>query len=175
MEVEKKIDWALIVGGVLLFVCGLGAALFPGLTLVTMTSLVGAGFLISGVADAVFYARNRKALGLTGWALAYAVVDVLIGLMFLLHPLALSGVIPWLVGVFFIAFGVFEVMAGFKSRKLGIPMWGMAVFSGAVNLLAGIGLVLVPASVVFLIALFALWRGAMMVIEGAMVGKLVAK
>lgn len=175
MRVEKKIDWALVVGGVLLFACGLGAALYPGLTLVTMTSLVGAGFLVSGIADAVFYARNRRLLGLDGWALAYAVLDIIVGLMFLLHPLALSGVIPWLVGVFFVAFGVFEVVAGLKARKAGVPMWGMPVFSGVVNLLAGIGLVLVPAAVVFLIALFALWRGAMLVVEGVMVGKLVAK
>ena len=31
-------------------------------------------------------------MNLSGWAIAYAVLDIVVGLMFLIHPLALAGV-----------------------------------------------------------------------------------
>ena len=166
VDTTKQHDWGLIVAGVLLILLAAFFVLAPGLTLATIALIAGAGFLVSGVFDIVFYARNSRILGLSGWTLAYAVLDVVIGLMFLLHPLALSGVIPWIVGLFFVVFGCFEIAAALRVRKLGTSLWGWMLFSGIVGVLCGITFFASPATFVIFLALFVVMRGASFIVYG---------
>ena len=163
MYTEKKRDWGVIVAGVLLVICAFVCLLMPGVTLVTITMIAGAGFLVSGIMDVIEYARFRKQLMLSGWVLAYAILDILIGAMFLLHPLAFSVVLPWLIGGFFIVFGVFEIV---------MAMWGWAVFSGVVGVLCGLTFFLSPATLSIFIALFMIMRGATLLVFGWNAGRM---
>ena len=172
MQTEKKHDWGTIVAGVLLVVCAFVCLLMPGVTLVTITMIAGAGFLVSGIMDAIEYARFRKQLMLSGWVLAYALLDILIGAMFLLHPLAFSVVLPWLIGGFFVAFGVFEIVMAVRGRSAGMPMWGWAVFSGVVGVICGIMFFLNPAMLSIFIALFMVMRGATLLVFGWNAGRM---
>ncbi|MEG2368883.1 MAG: DUF308 domain-containing protein [Raoultibacter sp.] len=172
--VEKKWDWGLIVAGVLLTVCAGVCAFFPGLTLVTIAAVAGAGFLISGIGDVIFYVRFHKTMEMSGWALAYAALDIILGLMFLLHPMAFASVIPWVVSFGFLLFGIFEAVVAVKAKGLGAPMWGFSLFSGIVNVLCAIALFMFPASFALFIAFFALWRGISLVVQGITVGKSVS-
>ena len=140
----SKHDWGLIFAGVALAAAGFFCMLAPGLTIVTIAAVVGAFFLVAGVFDIISYIRLRNILPRSGWELAYAIIDVLLGLIFLLHPLAFSAVVPWLVGVCFVAFGVFEVIASVKAHGWGVPMWGWALFSGVLNVLCGIAFFVMP-------------------------------
>ena len=122
MDTTKKHDWGLIVAGILLVVCAFFFLVAPGLTLVTITAIAGAAFLVSGVFDIINYVRFHKIMNLSGWAIAYAVLDIVIGLMFLIHPLALAGVIPWMIGAFFIIFSACSrSWARSRSRRPACP------------------------------------------------------
>ena len=116
MDTTRKHDWGLIVAGILLVLCAFFFVVAPGLTLVTISAIAGAAFLVSGIFDIINYVRFHKVMNLSGWAIAYAVLDIVIGLMFLIHPLAFAGVIPWVIGAFFIIFGAFEVGGSFRIR-----------------------------------------------------------
>lgn len=157
---QKRRDWGVIVAGILLVICAFVCLLMPGITLVTITLIAGAGFLVSGVMDIIEYVRFRKVMMLSGWALAYAILDVIVGLMFLVHPLAFSVVLPWLIGMFFVVFGIFEIVAALKGRNVGAPLWGWAVFSGIVGILCGITFFASPATLAIFVALFMIMRGA---------------
>ncbi len=171
MEVAKKRDWGLIVAGVLLIACAIFIIMMPALTLITLTAIAGAGFLISGIFDIVNYVRFHKQMNLSGWAIAYAVLDIIIGLMLLLHPLALAGVIPWIVGLLFVVFGIFEVVGAFKVKKAGVPMWGWMLFSGIVSILCGITFFVSPATFSIFLAVFVLMRGFSLMFYGWNTGK----
>ena len=121
-----KHDWGLVIAGIALAAAGFFCMLAPGLTIVTIAAIVGAFFLVAGVFDIIGYIRMRNLIPRSGWELAYAVIDVLLGLVFLLHPLAFSAVVPWLVGLCFAAFGVFEIVAAVKAHGWGVPLWGVA-------------------------------------------------
>ena len=47
METAKRHDWGLVVAGVLLVALALFFTVAPGLTLVTITAIAGAGFLVA--------------------------------------------------------------------------------------------------------------------------------
>ena len=166
MDTTRKHDWGLIVAGILLVLCAFFFVVAPGLTLVTITAIAGAAFLVSGIFDIINYVRFHKVMNLSGWAIAYAVLDIVIGLMFLIHPLAFAGVIPWVIGAFFIIFGAFEVVGSFRIRKTGVPMWGWMLFSGIVSVLCGITFFVAPASFSILLSVFILMRGVSLVFYG---------
>ena len=172
MYPEKHRDWGVIIAGVLLIVCALACLLMPGATMVTIAIIAGAGFLISGIMDAIEYVRFRRVLMLSGWALAYAILDIVVGVMFLVHPLAFAVVLPWLVGAFFIAFGIFEIVAALKGRSMGAPLWGWAVFSGIVGVVCGLTFFFSPATLSIFIALFMIMRGASLLVFGWNAGRM---
>lgn len=174
METTKKRDWGLIVAGILLLICGMLFFWAPWLTLVTLTAIAGAAFLVSGVFDIIDYVRFRKIMELSGWVLAYAVLDIIIGLMLLLHPIAFAMFLPWLVGLFFIVFGIFEVVGAFKVRRSGISLWGWMLFSGIVGILCGLAFFLLPEIFSIFLAVFVIMRGVSLIFYGVNASKAMA-
>lgn len=166
MDTTKKHDWGLIVAGILLVVCAFFFLAAPGLTLVTITAIAGAAFLVSGIFDIINYVRFHKVMNLSGWAIAYAVLDIIIGLMFLIHPLAFAAVIPWVIGAFFIVFGVFEIIGAFGVRKTGVSLWGWMLFSGIISALCGLTFFFSPATFSIFLSVFILMRGASLMFYG---------
>ena len=171
---KKKWDWSLILAGILLLACGLLCCFAPNLTLGHHRhESPGVGFLLSGVLGIVFYVRFRSMMSVSGWSLAYAILDVLIGLMFVLHPLVGGAAISWLVALCFLVFGLFEIFAAMKSKSIGFSAWGIGLFSGIVNIVCAIMLFVSPILFSLLVAVFVLWRGVAMIAEGVTVGKIV--
>ena len=87
MDTTNKHDWGLVIAGVLLVICSMFFLFAPGLALVTITVIAGAAFLVSGIFDIVNYFRFRRAMDLSGWALAYGALDIVLGILFLVNPL----------------------------------------------------------------------------------------
>lgn len=171
MNMAKKHDWGLIVAGALLILCAFVFVAAPGITLATITLIAGAAFLVSGVFDIVGYVRFREAANLSGWTLAYAVLDIVIGLMFLIYPIAFAAVIPWVVGAFFVAFGIYEVVGSFRLKKMGVSLWGWPLFSGIVSALCGLMFFFAPPTFSLFLALFVMMRGVSLLIYGWNVGR----
>lgn len=102
-----------------------------GLTLVSIAVIAGCMFLAAGIVDAYAYFKYREAEGLSGWALAYAVCDIILGVLFIVHPIASAVVIPWVMGIFVVAYGIFEIVAAVRFHD-ALPGWGWVLFAGIV-------------------------------------------
>ena len=167
MNGTKQRDWLLIVLGILMVICGFAIWLTPLATLIAITMVAGAGFLIVGIFDIVEFVRFRAADPASGLAIVYAVFDIIIGLLLLLHPVALAGLIPWLVGAGIIVFGIFEAVAAVKARSFaGLP-WGWMLFAAIVDILCGVMFIVMPAMLALFVALFVIMRGATLIVAGA--------
>lgn len=173
MDTTKKHDWGLIIAGVLLIICAAFFVVAPGLTLVTITAIAGAAFLVSGIFDVIYYVRFRSVMSLSGWSLAYAILDIIIGLMFLIHPLALSAVIPWVIGAFCVVFGIFEMVGAFKVKNMAGTMWGFMLFSGIISTLCGVMFFALPATLSIFLSVFILMRGISLVVYGWSTGRVI--
>ena len=133
MNTKTERNWQLIVAGILFIIFGLVCAFFPGLTLASIAFIVGAAFVVSGVVNIATFIRDRDLLGFSGWILAYGILDVLIGAMFVIHPFAFAAVLPWVIGAFVLVFGIYEVVATFMVKRAGLPLWGWMLFSGGIS------------------------------------------
>lgn len=174
MDTVNKHDWGLVIAGVLLIACGIFFLAAPGLALVTITLTAGAAFLVSGLFDIINYFRFRKVMNLSGWALAYGALDIVLGVLFLVHPLISANTLAWFIGAFFIVFGVFEAVASFRVRNMGVPMWGWMLFSGIVGALCGVTFFVAPAMLGIFLSVFILMRGTSLVFYGWNAGKAIS-
>lgn len=167
MNTKTERNWQLIVAGILFIIFGLVCAFFPGLTLASIAFIVGAAFVVSGVVNIATFIRDRDLLGFSGWILAYGILDVLIGAMFVIHPFAFAAVLPWVIGAFVLVFGIYEVVATFMVKRAGLPLWGWMLFSGVISIVIGFMFFSMPEMLALFIALFALLRGVDLIVIGA--------
>ena len=128
MDIKPGRNWALFAAGIALIIIGFILLMVPGLTLVTI-AIVAAGIVVGWA-----FFRYRKSAGLSAWALAYAACDLILGVLFIAHPVASAVVIPWVMGIFVIAYGVFGIVASVRLREV-LPGWGWVLFSGIVSVL----------------------------------------
>lgn len=98
--------------------------------------------------------------------IVYAILDIIIGIMLLLHPIVFAGVVSWLVGIFVVAFGVIEVIGAVQLHKFSMPMWGWMVFSGIVDILCGVVFFVYPAMLAVFLAVFVIMRGVSLIMYG---------
>ncbi len=166
MATTKKRDWGMIIAGVLLIICAFLFLLMPGMTLIWLTIFAGAAFLVAGVFEIISYVRNRKTGEASGWTLLYAILDIILGLMFLYQPVVMAVVLAWLVGIFVCVFGIYEIIAAFKIRKSGAGMWGWVLFSGIVSVIVAIMFFTFPASIIIYMGMFLMMRGITEIIFG---------
>ena len=123
MDIKVGRNWGLFAAGIALVIIGFVLLMVPGLTLVSIAVIAGCMFLAAGIVDAYAYFKYREAEGLSGWALAYAICDIILGVLFIVHPIASAVVIPWVMGIFVVAYGIFEIVAAVRFRD-ALPGWG---------------------------------------------------
>lgn len=165
-QVNKEKNWSIIVPGALLVLFGVLCAFYPGLTLLSITFVAGAGFIFSGIVNIVSYVRERKTKELSGWYVAYGILDIIIGLMLLIHPYATAYVIPWLIGAFVIAYAIVEMVSIISLRKSLGSLWGLGIVSAILSIVIGICFFLFPETLAIFVALFAIVRGVMLIVSG---------
>ncbi len=166
METKKKRDWGLIVAGILLIICAFIFALAPGMTLVTLTIFAGAAFLVAGIFNIINYVRFHKTGEATGWTLVYGILDIILGIFLFFWPLAFAAVIPWVIGIFVLIFGIYEIVASFSLKKTIGGMWGWVLFSGIVSVLVALCFIFFPFSFAIMFAVIILMRGISLIMFG---------
>ena len=147
MDIKVGRNWGLFAAGIALVIIGFVLLMVPGLTLVSIAVIAGCMFLAAGIVDAYAYFKYREAEGLSGWALAYAVCDIILGVLFIVHPIASAVVIPWVMGIFVVAYGIFEI-------------------AGIVSLFCGIAFFLWPGTFALFLGFFLMARGVQMAVYG---------
>lgn len=154
---------ALVITGLILIIFGVIAFGAPWAFLEFITIWVGAGFLLSGVGGIFAYSQQR---GASGWSLVMALLDIVLGVMFILHPFAFAGFLPWLLGIAFILFGLMEVSGSMPFAQLVPESRVIMVISGVASVVLGILFIIEPASFAMWVAIFAIVRGVTLMAVG---------
>ncbi len=165
MDIKVGRNWGLFAAGIALILIGFVLLMVPGLTLVTVAVIAGCMFLAAGIVDAWAYFKYRSLEGLSGWALAYAVCDIVLGVLLIVHPIASAVVIPWVMGIFIIAYGLFEIVAAVRFHR-DMTGWGWLLFAGVVSVLCGFAFIVAPETFAFFLGFFLMVRGVQMAVFG---------
>lgn len=103
-----------------------------------------------------------------GWIIAYGVVSALFGLAALLWPFPATIAATLVIGVGFVASGVFALIAGFRGT--GAESRGYSILLGVLSIIAGVVMVTRPLtgaiSLTIVVAAWLLLRGALEIALG---------
>ncbi|HPQ36393.1 MAG TPA: HdeD family acid-resistance protein [Synergistaceae bacterium] len=134
-NVRKSRHWFLIVGGIfiILGMIALGAPLFMSLAI---EQILGWVFLIGGAIQGFQWFREHRKNHTSWTSLLVSLLGLLVGVVLLLKPLQGVLTLTLILCFYFIAQGVFQILASLRVRPL--PGWGWMLISGIVALLLGL-------------------------------------
>lgn len=159
--------WVPLVRGIAAILFGLMALIWPGLTVYALLVVFGAYAVFDGImAIVVGFQRKSDDDHWWSWALD-GFLAIVIGLMALFWPAATAlAFIIWM-AVWAVLAGVLRIIAAIRLRKEITGEWALAL-SGLLLIVWGGLMAMIPAagllSIAWLIGLFALLIGAVMVV-----------
>jgi uncharacterized membrane protein HdeD (DUF308 family) len=165
LEVLSQKWWAVALRGVLAIVFGIVALSNPGATLVSLAVVFGAYAFVSGVCAivAAFGSRGRDAV----WYVLDGILGIAVGIATFLFPGLTAQGLVYLIGVWAILSGIFEVIAGFE---LPIKRDWLLVIAGIASIIFGVLVFVYPVSgalaIAWLIGVYALVFGVSMLAFG---------
>ena len=134
-----RLHWHLFLAqGVIMTILGVLAILWPQLSTVAVDVYVGWLFLLSGAVGLVtmFFAPSASAFF---WSLLTAALSLFVGILLLWHPVEGAISLTLVLVAFFIAEGIFQIVASISYREAFPNSWGWMLGSGIADLiLAGL-------------------------------------
>jgi uncharacterized membrane protein HdeD (DUF308 family) len=165
LDVLTQKWWAVALRGILAIVFGIVALVFPGFTLVSLAVVFGAYAFVSGVFTivAAFGSRGREA----SWYVLEGIIGIAVGLAVFFFPGIAAQTLVFLIGLWAILTGIFEVSAGFE---LPISWNWLLAIAGVLSIGFGVAVIAYPASgalaITWLIGIYALMFGGSMLAFG---------
>lgn len=103
------------------FAFGIVAVIFPGAVAGVLLLFLAAWLVVGGIYRIVFAVRVRKQIDSEWWIGLSGVLSIALGVLFFVYPAAgLVSVTVW-IGAFVLIYGVFQLMAALRLRKMGAP------------------------------------------------------
>jgi uncharacterized membrane protein HdeD (DUF308 family) len=124
-----------IVWAILLIIFGFLAIALPFATSWGVVVVVAWLIVFSGAFQFI-HAFRSHGVGHILWKLLVAILYLIVGIYFLLHPILGIAAFTFWLAIFFVVEGIFDLVAYFKER--GAPGAGWILFDGIVTLLLGI-------------------------------------
>jgi len=112
-------------GRVLLFLSGAASLILAvlafrhfgeGYAVLLLAIWIGVGFIFRGVATTVSAISDPGMPG-RGWEIFFGIISVIAGIVVLAYPFSSIVTLAWVVGIWLIVLGVFEVVSAFGIRK----------------------------------------------------------
>ena len=169
LETLARNWWAIVLRGVFAVLFGLGAFFWPGITLVVLVALYGAYLFADGILAVVWALMGRRA-GAFPWGVFLAgLASIIAGVLTFLMPGLTALVLLYLIAVWAIVRGIFEIIAAFHLRRELTNEWLLAL-NGVLSVLFGILLIAAPGAgalaVLWIIGTFAVIVGVVMIMLG---------
>lgn len=161
--------WAIVLRGVFAILFGVGTFLWPGITLAVLVLMYGAYLFIDGI-FAVLWALARRNEGSFSWEVfLVGLASLGAGVVTLFWPGVTTLVLLYLIAVWAIVRGVFEILAAFHLRREISNEWLLAL-NGALSILFGLVLIFAPGTgalaALWMIGTFAIVVGIVMIALG---------
>ena len=147
----------------------------PLSTVISLSWMIGLLTLVSGISTLMNWFRLRSYFPQSGSILLSSILQIIIGIIFLRHDLAMAAIMPIIFAFFLIIEGVNLAIRSFDYRKVGFRLWWANLILGiastilgflsfsvpgvggtTLSICVGLGLILIGA--VYLMAIFAINR-----------------
>lgn len=166
MVVLARHWWTLAVRGLVAILFGVMAFAWPRITLTVLLLLFGAYVLVDGVFAIIAAISAPKELRRWWMLLIEGLIGVAIGVLTFFWPAITALALLWLIALWAVLTGIFEIGTAIQLRKLVEGEW-LLILSGALSVLFGLLLVALPSAgvlaVIWIIGAYAVIFGILLV------------
>jgi uncharacterized membrane protein HdeD (DUF308 family) len=164
--------WAIVLRGVFGVIFGIGAFIWPDITLAALVLLYGAYALVEGLLAVAAAVMGPRPGGFLWGMLLAGVVSVVAGVLTFLWPGLTALALLYFIAVWAIVRGVFEIVAAVQLRKEIENEWLLGL-SGLLTIVLGLFLMVAPGAgilaVLWWVGATAIVFGILMIILGFMI------
>jgi len=158
--------WAFLLRGILAILFGLAAILFPTIAFLTLVVVFGVFALVDGIFSIIAAFTSRAKSENWWWLILEGAIGILIGILTIVQPAAMKAAWLFLIAVWALVTGIFEIVTAIRLRKeIEGEFW--MILSGVFSVLFGILVFTFPMSgafaVGFIIGIYALMFGITLV------------
>lgn len=122
--------------GVLMIILGIFAFIFPSISAVWATVVIGILLIVAGVLSLVAgYHLKEKLAAHIGWLICEAIMDILLGILLLVQPVGGSVVFGYMMIFFFLASSILSIYYAIQVRTLGIKSWAWLLVLGILGII----------------------------------------
>lgn len=115
---ERERWWATLLGGLVSLAAGIVTFMMPGLTALTLLTLIAVWAVMRGIFEIVAAIRLRKEIK-GEWLMALAgALSIAFGLYMIAFPGAGAVAVVWWIGAYAVAIGLMLVVLGFRARSV---------------------------------------------------------
>lgn len=129
--------WVPGVRGLILVAAGVLALFYPTAALLGLAVYLGVALTVAGVLLLVQSIQQRPPMANWGLWLFAGLIEAVLGIILLANPLATAAAIPFTVGIWAIAAGIFYFAASFGLKSRNVASWWITMLGGVVGALAG--------------------------------------
>jgi uncharacterized membrane protein HdeD (DUF308 family) len=161
--------WALVLRGVCAVLFGVGAFVWPGITVALLILLYGAYALVEGVLEVAWVLVGRQAGAFPWGVLLAGLAGIGVGIVTFVSPGLTALALLYLIAAWAIVRGVFQIIAAISLRRELENEWLLAL-SGLLSVALGVLLIVAPGAgalaLLWWIGGFAIIAGILMIMLG---------
>lgn len=167
---KKRFDWAGLILGIVLVVLGCVSIMHPDKSLHLLCILVGVGLLLLGIYELWARSKMQEWLGYrSGWLLGTGILDIVLGIVFLVYQNFGTTVIAVIFALWFIISSANELtIAGFL-HQLNVGYYWLLFILDILGLIIGVVLLFSPMlsaiTMVWLISFYLIVIGIVKIIQ----------
>jgi uncharacterized membrane protein HdeD (DUF308 family) len=168
MQVTHHYWWSILIRGIVAVIFGIATFIWPGLSLLLLVFFFGAYALVDGVVAVVVSIQERHTMQQWGLLLLEGIIGIVFGVLTFVWPAITALILLYIVAIWAIVTGLFEIAEAFSQRRSRRNEWTM-VFAGIVSLVFGILLFIRPGagllSLIWLVAIYAVVFGVLLIVR----------
>ena len=128
MKTSTKI-W-MCLGGCALVVLGVLCIMYPGNTLLSLSWLFGLMFFLGGCTQMAAWGATRGFMPLSGLTFFSALLQLILGCIMVIHPVALMAALPFIFAFWLLFEGINLAIGSFDFKRVGFRNWGIVCCFG---------------------------------------------
>lgn len=127
--------WISILVGILYILAGVWVMRTPLESYISLSIIFSVFIFISGIFQIVFSISNKDEMNGWGWYLTGGILDLIIGILLITHPLMTMAILPLYIGFWLLFQSILSIGLSFQLKSAGVPRWGWLLFWSIVTLL----------------------------------------
>ena len=144
MDLIKKAKHAYITISVIMLVLGLVLLIWPKMSLSVLCYLIGAMLIIGGVVKLVgYFSKDLYRLAFQ-FDLAFGILSILLGVVFIIHPEHIISILPIVMRIFILVEGVLRIQTAMDAKTFGLGTWWMMILLAIATSACGLLLIFKP-------------------------------